>query len=110
MAKANGDRLDSEWVMQQAMAMRAMEQVCVAIYLYRQCSVCCFTSHVHVVAPSRIVHAMSAQNSPVFNNHKHSYCIFQMLISIVLTFISLCAQYTICTIRRPMRRRACARQ
>lgn len=27
MAKANGDRMDSEWVMQQAMAMRAMEQV-----------------------------------------------------------------------------------
>jgi hypothetical protein len=27
MAKANGDRLDSEWVMQQMMAVRAMEQV-----------------------------------------------------------------------------------
>jgi hypothetical protein len=29
----NGDRLDEEWVMQQAMAMRAMEQV-------RQCASC----------------------------------------------------------------------
>jgi hypothetical protein len=27
MAKMNGDRLDEEWVMQQAMAKRAMEQV-----------------------------------------------------------------------------------